>query len=101
MVHRLYLFAEQINWTWRGQQTQAVVENWILITSLVLLSMAGVQLTLVSFGADRRIPFPLDVELAGIDALFRVGLPFYIAPNWTNHFNPYWSRLETRMSAVI
>jgi len=46
MVRRLYFFAERIQWTCRGQRPQAVLENLILITSLVRLSMAGVQLLL-------------------------------------------------------
>ena len=45
-VRRLYFFSERIQWTWRGQRPQSVVENLILITSLVRLSMAGVQLIL-------------------------------------------------------
>src|SRR5947209_489048 len=46
MVRRLYFFSERIQWTWLGQRPQAVVEDLILITSLVRLSMAGVQLIL-------------------------------------------------------
>jgi hypothetical protein len=46
MVRRLYFFSERIQWTWRGQRPQSLVENLILITSLVRLSMAGVQLIL-------------------------------------------------------
>ena len=44
--------------------------------------------TALSFGADRRLPFPIDEELAGINALLRVGLPLHIDPRRTNYFNP-------------
>src|SRR5260370_29101309 len=44
--------------------------------------------TPVSFGADRLLAFPIDEELAGIDALVGVGLPLHIATSRTDHFNP-------------
>ena len=44
--------------------------------------------TAVSFGADRLLAFPIDEELAGIDALLGVGLPLHIATSRTDHFNP-------------
>ena len=63
------------------------MENLILITSLVRLSMAGVQLILRCLG---RSPagVPVDDELAGINSLLRVGLPLHIDPSWTDDFNP-------------
>src|SRR6266567_8202914 len=44
--------------------------------------------TTLSFGADCLLAFPVDEELAGINALLRVGLPLHIATSRTNDFNP-------------
>jgi hypothetical protein len=89
MVRRLYFFSERIQWTWLGQRPQSVVENLILITSWVRLSMAGVQLILrCPRGANGRLPFPIDEELTSINALLRVGLPLHIETSRTNHFDP-------------
>ena len=44
--------------------------------------------TVLPFGADRLLALPVDGELAGINALLRVGLPLHIDPSWTDDFNP-------------
>ncbi len=41
--------------------------------------------TLPSLGANRLLVFPSNAELAGINAVLRVGLPLHIATNRTNH----------------
>jgi hypothetical protein len=89
MVRRLYFFSERIQWTWTGQRPQSVVENLILITSLVRLSMAGVQLILrCPRGANCLLVFPIDDEPSSINALLGIGLPLHIATGRTNHFDP-------------
>jgi len=47
MVRRGYVLAERVHCARHGQGTQSFMENLILMTSFVRLSMAGVQLTLV------------------------------------------------------
>ena len=44
--------------------------------------------TVLSLGADGLVVLPINAELAGINALLRVGLPLDIATRRTNHFDP-------------
>src|SRR6266516_2892564 len=99
---RFDAFSEQIQWIWRGQRTQAVVENLILITSLVLLSMAGVQLILLC--PWRQIACWRSQSMRN----WLASMPCSVL---ACHFTspragpitsiPYCCRLETRMGAVI
>jgi hypothetical protein len=44
--------------------------------------------TALSFRANCLLVFPIDEELASINALLCVGLPLHIATGRTNHFDP-------------
>ena len=71
-----------------GQLWQSLIENLILMTSLLRLSMAGVQLILrVAFGAGGLLGLPIDVKLARREALFLLSLPFDIGTGGANQID--------------
>ncbi len=44
--------------------------------------------TVLSLGTNGLLVFPINGELAGINALLASGLPLHIAPRWPNHLDP-------------
>src|SRR5438270_10264684 len=89
MVRRLYFFSERIQWT-RARTATTIGGGELDLDHLIGSIVDGRSPTdaAMSFRANCLLAFPIDDELAGINALLRVGLPLHIATGRTNHFDP-------------
>ncbi len=88
-VRRLYFFSERIQWT-RARTATTIGGGELDLDHLIGSVVDGRSPTdtALSFRANCLLAFPIDDELAGINALLRVGLPLHVATGRTNHFDP-------------